>query len=217
MRRGTGSALVRRQTIIWTSAGLLSIGPLGTNFSQILIKTQNFSFGEMHLEVPSAKWRPVCPGGRWVNSLTLSVATPSTYSFTGSGAPIIYECIIKLITSIKKGWYNRMNILSNKMSEVYTWDREIHKAMYVCILLWSVLCPLEAVPGTAILMPRHAFMFIRWWRSLGDWAPVNSADARSPYERIAHWWATCWALPATTTGTYPVLPAGNETTNVIFL
>ena len=32
------------QTIVLTNAGLLSIGPLGTNFSEILIKIQNFSF-----------------------------------------------------------------------------------------------------------------------------------------------------------------------------
>ena len=32
------------QDIILTNAGLLSIGPLGTNFSEILIKIQNFSF-----------------------------------------------------------------------------------------------------------------------------------------------------------------------------
>ena len=28
----------RRQAIIWTNAGILLIGPLGTNFSQLLIK-----------------------------------------------------------------------------------------------------------------------------------------------------------------------------------
>ena len=34
----------RRQAIIWTYDGILSIGPLGTNFSEILIGTQTFSF-----------------------------------------------------------------------------------------------------------------------------------------------------------------------------
>ena len=29
----------RRQAIIWTNAGILSIEPLGTNFSEIWIKT----------------------------------------------------------------------------------------------------------------------------------------------------------------------------------
>ena len=32
----------RRQAIIWTNAGILSIGPLGTNFSEILIKLHAF-------------------------------------------------------------------------------------------------------------------------------------------------------------------------------
>ena len=42
---------------------LLSIGPLGTNFSEILLKIQNFSFMKMHLKILSAKWQPFCPGG----------------------------------------------------------------------------------------------------------------------------------------------------------
>ena len=33
----------RRQAIIWNNAGILFIGPLGTNFSEILIETQTFS------------------------------------------------------------------------------------------------------------------------------------------------------------------------------
>ena len=32
----------RRQAIIWTFAGILLIGPLGTNFSEILIIIQTF-------------------------------------------------------------------------------------------------------------------------------------------------------------------------------
>ena len=54
---------IRRQAIILTNAGLLSIGPLGANFSEILIERRNFSFTKMHLKISSAKWRPCCPGG----------------------------------------------------------------------------------------------------------------------------------------------------------
>ena len=50
----------RRQAIIWNNAGLLLIGPLGTNFSEISIGIQTFSFKKMHLNMPSAKWRPFC-------------------------------------------------------------------------------------------------------------------------------------------------------------
>ena len=47
-------------TIIWTNAGILLIGPLGTNFSEILFGIQTSSFKKMHLKMSSAKWRPFC-------------------------------------------------------------------------------------------------------------------------------------------------------------
>ena len=52
----------RRQAITWTNVGILLIGPLGTNFSEILIKIQTFSFKKMHLKTSSAKRRPFCFG-----------------------------------------------------------------------------------------------------------------------------------------------------------
>ena len=52
----------RRQAIIWTNAGILLIGPWGTNFGEILIGIQTFSFKKMHLKMSSAKWRPFCVG-----------------------------------------------------------------------------------------------------------------------------------------------------------
>ena len=61
----------RRQAIIWTSAGILLIRPLGTNFSEILIGIQTFSFKKMYLKMSSAKWRPFCLGINVLNSNTL--------------------------------------------------------------------------------------------------------------------------------------------------
>ena len=52
----------RRQTIIWTNAGILLIGPLGTNVSEILIECHSFSFKKMHIKMSSGKWRPSCLG-----------------------------------------------------------------------------------------------------------------------------------------------------------
>ena len=52
----------RRQAIIWTNAGFLLIGPLGTNFSEIVIKIQRYSFKKMRFKVSSAKRRPFCLG-----------------------------------------------------------------------------------------------------------------------------------------------------------
>ena len=51
-----------RQAIIWTNAGILLIRPLGTNFSEIQIGIQTFSYKKMHLKMSSVKWRPFCRG-----------------------------------------------------------------------------------------------------------------------------------------------------------
>ena len=47
----------RRQAIIWTNAGILLIGPIGTNFCENWIEIPTFSFTKMRLKVSSAKWR----------------------------------------------------------------------------------------------------------------------------------------------------------------
>ena len=59
----------RRQAIIWTNAGILLIEPLGTNFSEILIGIQIFSFKKMRLKMSSAKWRRFCLGLNELNIL----------------------------------------------------------------------------------------------------------------------------------------------------
>ena len=61
-----------RQAIIWTNAGILLIGPLGTNFSEILFGIQTFSFKKMHLKMSSGKWRPFCLGLNVLRDTTLS-------------------------------------------------------------------------------------------------------------------------------------------------
>ena len=52
----------RRQAIIWTNAGILLIGPLGTNFSETLIEILTSSVKKMRMKVLSAKRRQFCLG-----------------------------------------------------------------------------------------------------------------------------------------------------------
>ena len=59
-----------RQAIIWTNVRILLIGPLGTNFGEILIEFLIFSFKIMHLKLSSAKRRPFCLG---LNELSCSI------------------------------------------------------------------------------------------------------------------------------------------------
>ena len=49
---GSGNDLspIRHQAIAWTNVDLLSIGLLGTNFIEIRIEIQNFSFMQVHLK-----------------------------------------------------------------------------------------------------------------------------------------------------------------------
>ena len=57
-----GLSPARRQAIIWTDAGTLLIGPVGTTFSEILIEICICSFKKMHLKISSGDWRPFCFG-----------------------------------------------------------------------------------------------------------------------------------------------------------
>ena len=63
----------RRQAIIWTNAGILLIGPLGTKktFSEILQEILTFSFKKMRLKVSSAKRRPFCLGLNVLSNIKL--------------------------------------------------------------------------------------------------------------------------------------------------
>ena len=78
----------RRQAIIGTNAGILLIGPLGTNFSENLIRIQTFSFKKMPLKMSSVKWRPFC--------LSLNVLSCPSDSCQWSQWWLINQCDIFL-------------------------------------------------------------------------------------------------------------------------
>ena len=77
----------RHQAIMGTNAGISLIQPLGTNFSEILIGIQTFSFKKMYLKMSSAKWRPFCLG---LNVLRPNdMETLSTLLALSEGNPLI--------------------------------------------------------------------------------------------------------------------------------
>ena len=61
----------RRQAIIWTNAGILLIGSLGTDFIEIWIKIKIFSLKKMRLKMSSAKRQPFCLGLNVLSTLTI--------------------------------------------------------------------------------------------------------------------------------------------------
>ena len=78
-----------RQAIIWTNAGILLIGPLGTNFSEILIEILAFSLKKMRLKVPSAKRQPFC---LCLNVLTRCCTLSPTF------LPFCFSLVLKLLS-----------------------------------------------------------------------------------------------------------------------
>ena len=54
----SGLSHIQRHAIIWTIANLLSVGPLGTNLSEIGITFKQSSFTKIHMELLSAIGRP---------------------------------------------------------------------------------------------------------------------------------------------------------------
>ena len=61
-----GLSTGQSQAIIWTNAGILLNGPLGINFSGILLRVNIFSFKKMHLNLSSAKCRLFSSRPQWV-------------------------------------------------------------------------------------------------------------------------------------------------------
>ena len=83
MRQLTNHLWFREWLVAWPApshyqkdAGLLLIGPLGTNFCEILIRIQAFSFKKMHLKMSSAKCRRF---GLNLNVLNIVVARRKTW------------------------------------------------------------------------------------------------------------------------------------------
>ena len=77
----------QHQAIIWTNAGILLIGPLGTNFIEILMEIQIFSLKKMHLKITVAceiagilsRSQRVNVCNFWLNILLLKYCTVGKY------------------------------------------------------------------------------------------------------------------------------------------
>ena len=57
----------RRQAILWTNAGILLMGPLRTNLSEILIEIHTFSFKKIHLKMSYEKMAAILSRLQCVN------------------------------------------------------------------------------------------------------------------------------------------------------
>ena len=106
----------RRQAILWANAGILLIGPFGTNFSEISIKIHICSFKKMYLKMLSGKSAAILSRPQCVNDL-------------GTG---IENQVITAITEVP-AWQIPISSLDSGMTESApypnNWSKIIDKAI----------------------------------------------------------------------------------------
>ena len=150
----------RRQAIIWTNAGILLIGPLGTNFNEILIAIHTFSFKKMHLKMSSAKWRPFCLGLNELMCLGASLVRRSWYWFCykwGNRQTSMnnWECLTNWSLSFKHFNFYGHFILSDQRAYQIYWRVYKLSTRYISMYMWYT--------GIWII---SKFMFIPPWQKI---------------------------------------------------
>ena len=93
---------------------LLSIGLLGTNFSEWWIKIQHISFKTMHLKMLFAKWWPFCLDLNVLRHITWDIASVMASQTTSSFIACSGDCL---------GTWNK----GNKPLHYWTFMRVIHR------------------------------------------------------------------------------------------
>ena len=88
----------------------MSIGPLRTNFSEILIKIQNFSFRKIYIKIPSVKWRPFCPGEDELTIESYNLKHVKMFTFI----------------ALEIQWWERTRIGTIELTGSGTWCTELH-------------------------------------------------------------------------------------------
>ena len=102
-----GLSPVRRQTIIWTNDGLLSIRPLGTCFIEISLEIQKFSFKNMHMKMLSAKMMAILSRPQCVSSVCDIVFFISNWICT-----LYFRWVLKCIMVVAKCIIKYMYIMT---------------------------------------------------------------------------------------------------------
>ena len=123
----------RRQAIIWTNAGILLFGPLGSNFSEIEIDT--FSFKKMHLKLSSAKWRPFCLG---LNVLIITVSGKITEMRNLTESCLQRDDCWPLIVTVSGKITEMRNLTESCLQRDNCWPVRPHKSTYVSYYVQSI-------------------------------------------------------------------------------
>ena len=149
-----------RQAIIWTNDGILLIGPLGTNFSEIIIKSHAFSIKKMYLKMSSGKWQPSC--------LELIVLSPSNNN-NCSNISLNVSLDINLLIPGRSGWcfingifkLFYLLLFSDLMIMLSDEGHSDDEIMLVQVMAWCRQClPNSVLPGQNEFMISNIFSLI---------------------------------------------------------
>ena len=139
---GNGLSPVRCQAITWTNAGLLSIGPLGTNFSETRIKIQKFSFMKINFNLWSVKWPLFCPGGNELKSIHVGKKGPWS-SLVGVMAYWLFTA--KPLPEQMQTYYQTSNISCTSAGNEFVNQSDVDGASPVCCSNYIFI--LDLTPG----------------------------------------------------------------------
>ena len=157
------------QAIIWTNAGILSIGPLREHFNEVLIEIPTFSFKKMHLKVLSAKWWPFCLSLNVLNSLRPNDAM--SHHRTWSTSPQVTACNLFGAKPLSQP-IPTFQLGPEYISVEIEWEIETflsRACISYCCLVHPGVRDKRRVSEIDLSQPRHETAF--WWRHNG---PVTS-------------------------------------------
>ena len=158
---GNGLLPVRRQATTWTNVDLLSIGLLGTNFSEYGIKILLFSFKKMQLKLSSAKMAAILARGRY--SRGLEVDNPLVSLF-GAGSFSHCDYTLCKVKSVHRGSYksSQLNVIPSNMSRELCCHQHI-----VSVMLCASSCNLHpCLQLDGVIRSQRLSCTMAWWRIL---------------------------------------------------
>ena len=166
----------RRQAIIWTNAGILLTGPLGTNFSEILSEIHTVSIKKIRLKTSSAKWRPFCLCLNVLNSSKgLSRSHIShLYSVSGDYTSVSFFVVYDSYL-VSLSWFNYLYDMSQKTLKLINfWQTHLKKVLLselFSFLKWKKYNKKTRTIST-IISANHItidIFFITMWTDASNW------------------------------------------------
>ena len=159
----------RRQAIIWTNDGILFIGPLGTNFSEILIEILTFSFQKMRLKVSSEKWRPFCLGLNVIMAFRLFGTKPLSESMMAYRKLESWEQASVKSKLKYRGFHSRKCL----------WKYRLQNS---CYFASNSSCFNVVACSTSLIRHQAIWTWTNWsWQLIANWTFGNNPTPTPPH------------------------------------